>query len=118
MKRGREKENPPKILKVLLKIQIKTLVKMSSIALALLDELRPELVSLIQAAVESALLKGSGPQYPEKVTISQASEITGYSKNSLYQMHCRGQVPGAQKVRGKLVFDTATLREWVNNGGI
>lgn len=91
---------------------------MSSIALALIDELRPELVSLIQAAVESALQKGSGPQYPEKVSVSQACEITGYSKNSLYQMHCRGQVPGAQKVRGKLVFDTATLREWVNNGGI
>lgn len=57
------------------------------------------------------------PRYPEKVTVEQASEITGYTKNSLYQMHSRGQIPGALKVGGKLLFDTATLREWVNNGG-
>ena len=27
--------------------------------------------------------------YPERVTVTQASEITGYSKNSLYQMHSK-----------------------------
>ena len=87
---------------------------MSSIAQALLDELRPELVSLIESAVESALKKGSGDRYPEKVNVHLAAEVTGLTKNTLYQMHSRGQVPGACKVGGKLVFDTATLREWVN----
>ena len=90
---------------------------MSSIALALFDELRPELAQLIREVVESALQQGSGPRYPEKVTVDQACEITGYSRNSLYQMHSRGTIPGAHKVGGKLLFDTATLREWVNNGG-
>lgn len=57
--------------------------------------------------------------YPERVySVSQASEITGYSKNSLYQMHSQGKVPGAHKVGSKLMFDTAaTLREWVEKGG-
>lgn len=57
------------------------------------------------------------PVYPEKVGIAQASEITGYSQNSLYQMHSKGTIPGAKKVGGKLIFDTATLRRWVENGG-
>lgn len=91
---------------------------MSSIALSLLDELRPELTKLIQDAVGAALEKqSSSRRYPEKVGVAQASEITGLRKNSLYQMHSKGQIPGALKVGGKLLFDTATLREWVNNGG-
>ena len=57
------------------------------------------------------------PVYPEKVGIAQASEITGFTKNSLYQMHSKGTIPGAKKVGGKLLFDTATLRKWVDNGG-
>ena len=87
----------------------------------LVDAIKALFYPWIKEAVAEALreFKAESPErYPEKISVYQASEITGYSKNSLYQMHCRGQVPGAQKVRGKLVFDTATLREWVNNGGI
>ena len=90
---------------------------MSSLALAFFDELKPELAKLMKEVVESALQKGSGPRYPEKVNVEQASEITGYSRNSLYQLHHRGMIPGAIKVGGKLLFDTATLRDWVDNGG-
>jgi predicted DNA-binding transcriptional regulator AlpA len=90
---------------------------MSSIALALLDELRPELSKLIQDSVAAALQKESGKRYPEKVTVEEASEITKYSKNSLYQMHSKGLVPGAVKVGGKLLFDTAALLKWIDNGG-
>ena len=56
-------------------------------------------------------------RYPEKVTVAQASEITGYSRNSIYQMHSKGSIPGALKIRGKLLFDTETLRRWVNSQG-
>ena len=90
---------------------------MSSIALSLLEELRPELTKLIQDAVAAAIKTDSGSHYPEKVGIAQASEITGFTKNSLYQMHSKGTIPGAKKVGGKLLFDTATLRKWVENGG-
>ena len=91
---------------------------MSNITLAFLDELRPYLIALIQEAVEPVIREDAGPQYPEKVNVSQASEITGFTKNSLYQIHSRGQVPGALKVGGKLLFDTETLRNWINSGGI
>ena len=32
-------------------------------------------------------------------------------------MHSQGRVPGAHKVGSKLMFDTATLREWAEKGG-
>ena len=88
---------------------------MTQLLNSLFDELRPSLTQLVKEAVQSAIGEQK-PTYPEFVNVYVASEITGYSKNSLYQMHSRGQVPGACKVGGKLVFDTATLREWVNQG--
>ena len=93
---------------------------MPSVALPLLDALKALLCPLVKEAVAEALKEQKSselPAYPEKVNVDQASEITRYSKNSLYQMHSKGKVPGAQKVGGKLVFDTATLRKWVENGG-
>ena len=87
---------------------------------SLLLALQAILVPMVKEAVAEALREQNSqelPAYPEKVSVSQASEITGYSKNSLYQMHLKGKIPGALKVGGKLVFDTATLRKWVNDGG-
>ena len=75
--------------------------------------------SIVGEAITEAFQRQAeeSPRYHEKVAVEQASEITGYTRNSLYQMHSRGQVPGAIKVGGKLLFDTATLREWVAEGG-
>lgn len=90
---------------------------MSNFLAAMLDELRPELLQLFKDAVKAALAeKSEQPRYPERVAVQTASEITGYSVNSLYQMHSRNQVPGALKVGGKLMFDTAVLRKWVSSG--
>ena len=55
--------------------------------------------------------------YSEKVGVEQASEITGYSKNTLYQMHSQGKIPCAVKVGSKLMFRTRELQDWVDNGG-
>ena len=86
----------------------------------LLSALKALLIPMVKEAVAEALREQKSqelPAYPEKVGIAQASEITGYSKNSLYQMHSKGRIPGALRVGGKLMFDTATLREWRDNGG-
>ena len=88
--------------------------------LAALELFKAIFLETVKDAVAEALREQKveeSPRYPEKIGIAQASEITGFSKNSLYQMHSKGQVPGALKVGGKLLFDTATLREWVENGG-
>ena len=89
-----------------------------SIAAILLESIRPELSKLVEDAVLSALSKMQQKRhYPEKVGVEQASEITGYSKNSLYQMHSQGKIPCAVKVGSKLRFRTRELQEWVDNGG-
>ena len=75
--------------------------------------------NIVKDAVKDAFQRQAeeSPRYPERVAVELASEITGYTKNSLYQMHSKGQVPGAIKVGGKLMFETATLRQWVAEGG-
>ena len=82
---------------------------------SLLQWLEAVLTEAAKDAVQAALEQGQ-PRYPERVTVKQASEITGYSVNSLYQMHSKGNVPGAHKIGGKLMFETATLQEWVRSG--
>lgn len=82
----------------------------------LLETFKEMVVSWMKEAVVEVLNERESQQslvYPEKVGINQASEITGYSRNSLYQMHSKGLVPGAMKLGGKLLFDTVTLRKWV-----
>lgn len=85
----------------------------------LLEAVRPALMEIVQEAVVAALSQMGERQrpLPERINVEKASELTGYSRNSLYQMHSRGQVPGAHKVGGKLMFDTAMIREWASNGG-
>ena len=84
----------------------------------ILESMRSELSKLVEDAVLSALSRVQEERrYPELVGVVQASEITGYSKNTLYQMHSRGQIPCAIKVGGRLLFRTAELREWVDSGG-
>jgi predicted DNA-binding transcriptional regulator AlpA len=91
---------------------------MNELSKALLELLRPYLVDVIMESFSSVLAQqDTDCHFPEKINVTQASELTGYSKNSLYQMHSKGQIPGALKVGGKLLFDTETLRNWVNAGG-
>ena len=90
---------------------------MEQAIIALLDQLSPYLTRIFMDSLASALDKREDCPLPEKINVTQASELTGYSKNSLYQMHSKGKIPGALKVGGKLLFDTETLRKWVNSGG-
>lgn len=100
-----------------MKIHLSLKIMENSIIQALLDQLRSYLVDVVRESYSSVLNEQSECQFPERINVAQASELTGYSKNSLYQMHSKGTIPGALKVGGKLLFETAKLRTWVNNGG-
>ena len=85
------------------------------------DAMKEIFVSWMKEAVVEALKENESRKiqvYPEKIGVTLASEITGYSKNSLYQLHSKGRIPGALKLGGKLLFDTATLRRWVEESGV
>jgi predicted DNA-binding transcriptional regulator AlpA len=88
----------------------------NSIIHALLDLLKPYIVDIVRESYSSVRDEQTECQLPERINVTQASDLTGYSKNSLYQMHSKGIIPGAHKVGGKLMFDTQTLRDWVKNG--
>jgi excisionase family DNA binding protein len=45
------------------------------------------------------------------VTFQEALKITGYSRNWLYQLCERGEVPHI-RVGGRLLFDEVELRNW------
>lgn len=91
---------------------------MNELVISFLTALKPYLVEVLKESFSSVLAQQDADcHFPEKINVTQASELTGFSKNSLYQMHSKGQIPGALKVGGKLLFDTATLRNWVNSGG-
>ncbi len=91
---------------------------MSSVSPSLLDFLHPLLVEIVKEGTTAALtqMRESQPRYPELIPVTIASEITGYSKASLYQMHCRGQIPGTKKIGSKLMFNTERLRKWIADG--
>ena len=90
---------------------------MNSAFAPLLDVLRSFLIELVKDSLRAVLAEqAKQPRYPERVTVQTAAEITGYSVNSLYQMHSKNQVPGALKVGRKLMFDTAALQRWVEEG--
>ena len=88
---------------------------MSSVADALFEMLGPRFAQLLGEVVESKLAERK-KEYPELVSVEVASEITGYKKNSLYQMKHNGRIPGARKIGGKLMFESAALLEWVRSG--
>lgn len=74
---------------------------------------------VVKEAVSEAYAKCTeeARRYGEVVDVRGASEITGLSVNTLYQLHSRGRVPGVRKVGSRLVFRVEDLRKWVDNGG-
>lgn len=83
----------------------------------LMEKIKKEMEGVVREKMLEVLRDEKKYEYPERVSVSQASEFTGYSKNSLYQMHSQGKVPGAHKIGSKLMFDTAALRKWIAEGG-
>lgn len=54
---------------------------------------------------------------PEILNLTQAVELTGYSRDYLYQLNSRGQVPSIPAVRGsKLRFNKKILLMWLAMG--
>lgn len=77
------------------------------------------LAPIVESSVHSALQELQPPkkEYPRFVGVQEAAEITGYARNSLYQMNSRGLIPGAFKSGKKLLFRTHELLDWVERNG-
>ena len=47
------------------------------------------------------------------VPATEATEITGYSLKSLYNMRSEGRGPRSYKLAGRIVYDRADLYDWI-----
>jgi predicted DNA-binding transcriptional regulator AlpA len=77
-----------------------------------------ELSETIQQAVERAIQNHKPYTSPKLqsdiVDIDGASEFTGYSKNSIYSMTCRREIPFIKRPGGrKLFFSKKALETWI-----
>ena len=74
---------------------------------------------IIEDSVMKAYAKATEEhrRFGEVTDVRGASEITGLSTNTLYQLHSKGRVPGVRKVGSRLVFRVEELRAWVDRGG-
>lgn len=75
----------------------------------------PELVDLIASEVEARILR---PEYKEppldRISLNEATQITGLQKSALYKMTMAGTIPH-EKYGKRLVFSRKTLQEWVQS---
>jgi predicted DNA-binding transcriptional regulator AlpA len=73
-----------------------------------------ELRELIGEVVEQKLRRVSGPAASGLLTVDQASEILGYSKDWVYRNWRK--VGGAKKISGRgLRFDAVELQNWIES---
>lgn len=77
-----------------------------------------QLEALIEVAVNRALSnRANTPPAPEKdlMTIKEASQFTGFTVGSIYQMVSKKQVP-YMKVSKRLHFSKKALAQWIATG--
>lgn len=78
----------------------------------------PAEVALLHNKLDVALslLSQIKPQPTKKrLTIDEASEVTGYAKQTLYDKVSKGVIP-YRKLGGKVYFDSEELENWIENG--
>ena len=78
---------------------------------------------VISPVIERSIAKALREAQPQKpkfgryMTVEQLATESGYSKHTLYQKNCAGQIPGAVKMgRGKLMFETGKALQWLEDG--
>jgi len=60
-------------------------------------------------------VKDNRHKYPQSLTVSDLSEITNYSKNSIYSLLSQGKIPFAKKLKGWRVPRDTFLLCWYSS---
>lgn len=57
--------------------------------------------------------------YGKYLSFSELQELTGYAKQTLYQLSAAKRIPGACKLNSKRVlFETSAIMEWIESSKI
>lgn len=71
-----------------------------------------EFVHLLQTVGET---KEEKREYGKFLGFRELQELTGYSKQTLYQLSSAKKLPGAHKISKKVLFETSVILEWINS---
>lgn len=78
-----------------------------------------ELASLIETAVAKALSANQEqPKAQKYLSVTDLADLLKLKVSTVYQFHSRGQIPGARKLGGRLLFDSAEINAWIETGRI
>lgn len=57
-------------------------------------------------------------EHPRFLTPQLLSDLTGLAMSTIYIKNSHKEIPGAKKIGGSLLFDTAEILEWIESGSV
>lgn len=57
-------------------------------------------------------------EMPKYFTVPQLAEFTGYSIATINIKNSKKEIPGSRKVNGRVLFDSATIIDWIESGAV
>ncbi len=68
--------------------------------------------------LESKKPKASTKELPKYLSPKQLADLVGLAKQTVYQNHHNGKIPGASKIGGRLLFESKTIIDWIEENSI
>lgn len=57
-------------------------------------------------------------KYGKYLSFSELQELTGYARQTLYQLSAAKRIPGACKLNKRVLFETSVIIEWIESSKI
>ena len=84
--------------------------------LTLKEDMRDEIAKTVTSVIrEEKVISGNLPEF---MTIKRLAEFLGYSTSSIAHMYLNKEIPGSKKFKGKVLFDTEKILEWIGKESI
>jgi len=67
---------------------------------------------------EASRPKPPSVELPKYLSPVELAKLLGWKITTVYQNHCHRLIPGASKVGNRVLFETAKIIEWVEQGRV
>ena len=88
---------------------------MNQIQIITTEEVIEEVIS---KAIDKILGEREQKELPKYFTVPQLAKFTGYSVATINIKNSKKKIPGSRKVNGRVLFDSATIIDWIESGAI
>lgn len=76
------------------------------------EDLRAEIKSCLRESIEEIRSLPAPTPLPDRITLIEACELTGFSRSQIYKMSMNDQIPRARFGK-RLIFSRRELQEWI-----